>query len=123
MKENPFVVLRRRLGVDRKTLAFALGLSGGTLYFYENGRALKISANILKKLKSIGVDTDQFENQYSEWREEVSKSALEKIKLKNFFQEEEEEEGILELLSNAPSIIKLRGGREPTPAPSRKSEA
>jgi DNA-binding XRE family transcriptional regulator len=48
--DNPFVELRKRLGVDRKTFCFAIGITTATLYHYESGRAKNISPSIQVKL-------------------------------------------------------------------------
>ncbi len=65
--ENPFVVVRRNLGVPQAEFARTLGVSLPTLWSAEKGSTARPMA-VLRALRSMGYDAQRIGEEYMRWR-------------------------------------------------------
>lgn len=66
--DNPLTEIRRERGMERTTLAQALGVSYADVTQVERGYFPRLPRRIVQGLEEIGVDPNQAEQHYREWR-------------------------------------------------------
>jgi len=77
--ENPFVVVRRNLGVPQAEFARTLGVSLPTLWSAEKGSTARPMA-VLRALKSMGYDAQHLGEEYMRWRIDQRNSQRSRLK-------------------------------------------
>jgi DNA-binding XRE family transcriptional regulator len=77
--ENPFVVVRRNLGIPQAEFARTLGVSLPTLWSAEKGSTAKPMA-VLRALKSMGYDAQRIGEEYMRWRIDQRDSQRSRLK-------------------------------------------
>ena len=77
--ENPFVMMRRNLGIPQAEFARTLGVSLPTLWSAEKGSTARPMA-VLRALKSMGYDAQRLGEDYIRWR--TDQRELQRTRLK-----------------------------------------
>ncbi len=67
--DNPFVAMRRNLGIPQAEFARTLGVSLPTLWAAEKGSTARPMA-VLRALRSMGYDAQRLGEEYVRWRTE-----------------------------------------------------
>ncbi|MDQ6710287.1 MAG: hypothetical protein M3Z11_06980 [Candidatus Dormibacteraeota bacterium] len=65
--DNPFVAMRRNLGIPQAEFARTLGVSLPTLWAAEKGSTAK-PVSVLRALRSMGYDAQRLGEDYARWR-------------------------------------------------------
>lgn len=65
--DNPFVAMRRNLGIPQAEFARTLGVSLPTLWAAEKGSTARPMA-VLRALRSMGYDAQRLGEEYVRWR-------------------------------------------------------
>jgi transcriptional regulator with XRE-family HTH domain len=68
--DNPFVALRRRIGLGQAEFARVIGCSLPALWAAEKGTTAKPGA-ILRGLQQLGYNTTPLAERYARWRDEM----------------------------------------------------
>jgi hypothetical protein len=74
--ENPVAAARRKLGLSRHDVAIMGGI--GTIYLYnaERGATTRVPDGIVRVFEQLGIDGDELQAQYAEWREIVGRQKM-----------------------------------------------
>jgi hypothetical protein len=74
--ENPVTAARRKLGLSRHDVAIMGGI--GTIYLYnaERGATTRVPDGIVRVFEQLGIDGDELQAQYAEWREIVGRQKM-----------------------------------------------
>jgi hypothetical protein len=74
--ENPVTAARRKLGLSRHDVAIMGGV--GTIYLYnaERGATTRVPDGIVRVFEQLGIDGDELQAQYAEWREIVGRQKM-----------------------------------------------
>lgn len=65
--DNPFVAMRRNLGIPQAEFARTLGVSLPTLWAAEKGSTAR-PMSVLRALRSMGYDAPRLAEEYARWR-------------------------------------------------------
>ena len=68
--DNPFVALRRRIGLGQAEFARVIGCSLPSLWAAEKGTTVKPAA-VLRGLQQLGYNTTLLAERYARWRAEM----------------------------------------------------
>jgi transcriptional regulator with XRE-family HTH domain len=80
--DNPFIRLRRTLGIGQAQFARALGVSLPALWAAENGTTAK-PTGIFRALHSLGYDSPELPRAYARWRARLLEG--ERVRLRDDF--------------------------------------
>lgn len=76
---NPLIKWRRSHNLDRKHAAIFLDCNYNCLDNAEAGRVDRIPPRLLRALTAVGVDADEMQREYREWRADVASQIRAKI--------------------------------------------
>jgi len=71
--QNPFERIREKLGLSRREFAIALGVSYHVLYSHLTGLPARIQSGLARGLAAMGLNPEQIDAEYQEWRKEQAK--------------------------------------------------
>lgn len=77
---NPFESLRLATGNERTAFAAALGIPYSQLYALEKGAPEVPPERVLAQLESLGYDTTDLVNRYTDWRQRHIDAVRESIR-------------------------------------------
>ena len=80
--DNPFVRLRRTLGIGQAQFARALGISLPALWAAENGTTAQPNG-VFRALHALGYDSPELPRTYARWRARLLEG--ERLRLRNDF--------------------------------------
>ena len=71
--DNPFLAVRRNLGIPQAEFARTLGVSRPTLWAAEKGSTAR-PISVLRALRSMGYDANRLGEEYVQWRADQRES-------------------------------------------------